>query len=76
MKNRSAVAPTTLTHQNDAGYVRREQAAKYCGVSPRTISEWQRRRIIPHYKLGHKCVLFKRDDLDKGLGRFVVEAVQ
>ena len=76
MKNRSAVAPTTLTHQNDAGYIRRDMAAKYCGVSPRTISDWQRRRVIPYFKVAPKCVLFKCSDLDKALGRFVVEAVQ
>jgi excisionase family DNA binding protein len=58
-----------------SGYMRRDQAAKFLGVAPRTVSEWQKRRIIPHIKLGRKCVLFKREDLVKAMERFTVKAV-
>ncbi len=57
------------------GYMRREQAAEFLGVAPRTLSEWQRRRIIPHVKMGKKCVLFKREDLVKAMDRYTVRAV-
>ncbi len=56
-------------------FIRRDEAAKYCGVSRRTISEWQARRVIPFIRMGRKCVLFKRADLDKALGKFEVRAV-
>ena len=57
------------------GYMRREQAAVFLGVSTRTISEWQRRRLIPHVKMGRKCVLFKRADLERAIDKFTVNAV-
>lgn len=61
---------------SEEGYLRRPSAADYCNVSPRTISDWQKRRIIPFFKLGRKCVMFKRADLDAALDRFKVKAVQ
>ena len=57
------------------GYMRRDEAAKYLGVSPRTVSDWQRRRIIPHTKVARKCVLFKRADLDRAMDKFTVRAM-
>lgn len=56
-------------------YMRREEAARFLGVATRTISDWQRRRIIPHVKMGRKCVLFKREDLVKAMGKYTVRAV-
>ena len=58
------------------GYVRRPSAADYCGVSERTISDWQKRRIISFIKIGRKCVMFKRADLDVALDRFKIKAVR
>ena len=57
------------------GYMRRNEAAQYLGVAPRTLSDWQRRRMIPFIRAGRKCVLFRADDLDKALGRYRVAAV-
>ncbi len=57
------------------GFLRREDAAAYLNVSVRTVSEWQRRRIIPYVRMGKKCVLFKRADLDAAMNRFTVAAV-
>ena len=52
------------------------EAAAYKHVSPRTISDWQRKRIIPFVKIGKKCVLFSKSKIDKALERFTVESVQ
>jgi hypothetical protein len=57
------------------GWMRREQAAAYCGVSPRTLSDWQARRLIPFAKVSHRVCLFRAADLDKALGKLIVEAV-
>jgi excisionase family DNA binding protein len=57
------------------GYMRRSAAAVYLSVSPRTISAWQRRRILPFIRIGKKCTLFRRADLDRAVGRFEVKAV-
>jgi len=61
--------------ENQAGYDRRHGAALYCNVSDRTISDWQKRRLIPFIKIGRKCVLFKRSDLDKALAKFTIQSV-
>lgn len=57
------------------GYFRRAGAARYCGVSLRTIGEFQRQRILPFMRVSRRCVLFKREDLDKALERFRVAAI-
>jgi excisionase family DNA binding protein len=46
------------------GFVRPAQAARYLGVSARTIREWLAGRRIPYSKLSHRVVLIKKDDLD------------
>lgn len=52
-----------------------EQAAAYAKVSRRCISAWQARRIIPFLKIGHKCVLFRKTDIDAALSRYEVPAI-
>ena len=60
----------------DSDYLRGQaQAAAYARVSRRCISEWQARRIIPFIKVGRKCVLFRKGDLDAALRRFEVPAI-
>jgi excisionase family DNA binding protein len=66
---------TQATASVNPAYLRRPDAAAYLNVSERTISDWQRKRIIPHVKAGKKCVLFKRSDLDAAMNRFTVQAV-
>jgi len=66
---------STQPNSIDPAFLRREDAAAYLNVSTRTISEWQKRRIIPHVRMGKKCVLFKRADLDAAMNRFTVAAV-
>ena len=57
------------------GYLRREDAAKYLGISLRTLSDWQRRRIVPYSKISHRVCLFKKESLDRAVERLVVLAV-
>jgi excisionase family DNA binding protein len=64
-----------MEQQNIAGYLNRDQAAAYLNVAPRTVSEWQARRIIPHIKCGRKCVRYRASDLDAAMARMTVRAV-
>jgi hypothetical protein len=57
------------------GYFRRAGAARYCGISLRSLGEFQRRRMLPYVRLGRRCILFKREDLDRALERFRVAAI-
>lgn len=56
-------------------YLRREAAAKYLSVAPRTISLWQANGVIPYVRAGRRCVLFKRSDLDAAMDRLTIRAV-
>jgi len=56
------------------GYLRREQAAAFCGVSLRTLAQWQRDHLIPFVKVSHRVCLFKKADLQRSLDRFTVKA--
>ena len=56
-------------------YMRRAAAAKYLGVSPRTISDWQKKRLIPFIKPARKCTIFKRDELDRAMAKLTVQSV-
>ena len=60
----------------ESDYLRgQKQAAAYCRVSTRCISEWQAKRIIPFIKVGHKLVLFRKSDIDHALAKFEVAAI-
>ena len=55
-------------------YLTREAAATYLAVSKRTISDLQRRHVIPHIRLGARCVRFRRADLDEVMSLCTVRA--
>ena len=57
------------------GYVRRAGAAKYLGISVRTLANLQERRLLPFSKLSSRVVLFKLSDLDAAVARFRQDAV-
>ena len=58
-----------------AGYMRREAAARFCGVSVRTLAEWQAARLVPFIRVSHRVCLFKVSELEKALDRLTVRAV-
>ena len=69
MKNQATV-------EQPSDYLRgHAEAARYARVSPRTISDWQKRRIVPFLKPARKVVLFRRADIDRALSRFEIKAV-
>ncbi len=63
------------TNEVKPGYLRREDTAAYLGVSTRTVSDWQKKRIIPYVQAGRKCVLFPVAGLDAAMARFTVNAI-
>jgi excisionase family DNA binding protein len=56
-------------------FMRRAEAAKYLGISSRTLSDWQAKRVVPYAKVGRKVYLFRRTDLDAAMARFSVRAI-
>jgi excisionase family DNA binding protein len=58
-----------------AGYLRRNDAARYLGVSLRTIGNLQTARRLPFSKIGEKSVLFKVADLDAFVSRYRQNAI-
>jgi excisionase family DNA binding protein len=65
----------TKTLSTTPGYLRRAGAAKYLGVSLRTIGDMQARRQIPFSRLSARCILFRVTDLDEAVRRFRVNCI-
>lgn len=57
------------------GFLRREDAAAYLGVSVRTLADWQRQRLVPFVKVSHRVCLFKVADLERSFDRLTVRAM-
>jgi len=57
------------------GYYRPPQAAAYIGLSERHLRALTRRGALPVFRLGRRCALYSKSDLDKALKRFRVSAV-
>jgi len=55
------------------GFLRREDAAKYLGVSLRTLALWQSEHRIPYAKMSHRVCLFKVADLEKCIDRLTTK---
>jgi excisionase family DNA binding protein len=56
-----------------AAFLRKREAAKYLSVSPRTLTAWMRRGILPYAKPARKIILFSVRDLERTVARFRVE---
>lgn len=55
--------------------IRRQPMAKRLDISVRTLSEWERKRIIPCRKIGKRCVLFNPAEVIEALNRYRIAAV-
>jgi excisionase family DNA binding protein len=63
-----------VTMDIQPGFLRREDAARFLGVSLRTLAEWQSEHRIPYAKMSHRVCLFKVADLEKCIDRLTVKA--
>jgi hypothetical protein len=57
------------------GYLRQADAARYMGISVRTLSDWMRRHIVSYSKVTHRVCLFKQADLDAMIERVKIKAI-
>jgi hypothetical protein len=55
------------------GFLRREDAARFLGISLRTLAQWQTEKRIPYAKMSHRVCLFKVSDLEKTVDRLTVK---
>ena len=56
-------------------FLRPADAAKYLGVSARTVRAWQTKRLLPFSRMSKRCVLISVADLDAVVDKFRVEAI-
>jgi predicted site-specific integrase-resolvase len=56
-------------------FYRRRGAAMSIGVSERCLSNWTQRGLIPVIKVGKRCVLYSRADIEAALRRFRIGAI-
>jgi hypothetical protein len=55
-------------------YLRPDDVLEILPVSRRTLSTWQRSRVVPFFKIG-RIVFFKREDIEAALDRYRVAAI-
>jgi excisionase family DNA binding protein len=65
-----AVTPKTVA----LAYLRAHQVLELLPISRRCLGNWQRRRVIPFYRIG-RTVMFKRTDVEAALERFRVSEI-
>ena len=63
-----------MTMDQPVGFLRCDGAARYCGISVRTLAQWQADKVVPYAKMSHRVCLFKISDLDKAIARLTVNA--
>jgi hypothetical protein len=80
-RTRMAGAERAATVETETGgarggkrYLRRAGVLAEYPISARTLSNWQRRRVVAFTKIG-RTVLFKREDIEAALNRFRVTAI-
>jgi hypothetical protein len=59
---------------NDPALLNRRQLARAVNASPRSIDNWQRRRLIPFIRISPRCVRFHLPSVLTALRRFEVKA--
>ena len=57
--------------RSPAGYGNVKAAAKYCGVSVRTLRTWIKEGV-PHFRLKTGTILLRYSDLDSWLSQFAI----
>lgn len=72
---KTAPARTDTIQTVTPAYLRRDDSARYLGISTRTLADWMKKGIISYSKPCRKVTLFAIRDLDKAVARFRVDAV-
>jgi excisionase family DNA binding protein len=57
------------------GLATKDDVARYCKVSRRTVDRWIRARLIPYLRFGNKCVRFQLEDVRRAITRMQINAV-
>jgi len=53
-------------------FLRPEQAAAYCSVDRRTINDWAKKGLLHPARIGRRCTLYSRRDLETAVESFMV----
>lgn len=51
--------------EEDQRFLKPLEAAKFCGVNRKKIDEWVTTEELPKIKMGHRTVLYDKEDLIK-----------
>jgi excisionase family DNA binding protein len=73
-RRKGKIMTAKISMESPVGFLRCEDAARFLGVSVRTLAQWQAERRIPFAKVSHRVVLFKVSDLEKCMDRLTIKA--
>ena len=68
-------APVESRPQFPTAFYRPAEAADFLAMSRRQLARLTARRVLPVIRLGRKCVLYSRGDLEKAVNRFRQSAI-
>jgi hypothetical protein len=68
-------APVESRPQFPPAFFRPADAADFLAISRRHLARLTARRVLPVFRLGRKCTLYSRGDLEKAVARFRQSAV-
>jgi excisionase family DNA binding protein len=64
-----------VSMNDQTSWLRPDEACKYLRISRRTLSDWQKKRLVRFHRPAKKLILFKRADLDSAISKFAVQEV-
>lgn len=70
MPEKAKKAESKRTDQIQREYLRPSEAARYLSVTPPYLRVLTERGIISAYRLGKKCTLYSRAELQEGVAQF------
>ncbi len=67
MRKNSGIATGLATSQRTPQTVllNLTEVAAYLKVTTRTVSEWRRKRSLPHLRISRKCCRYRLEDIDR-----------
>ena len=57
------------------GLINKQQVAERALVCPRTVGNWQSRKVIPFVRISPRCVRYNWRDVERALAKFTVKEV-
>lgn len=56
-----------MNHELDDQIMSEKQLAAYLGMTVRGLINWRQRGILPHWRIGRRCIKYRKSDVLRAL---------